>query len=101
MAKIVRSLLLFSRQRKPERRAVDLRPVIQQVLTTSTCPRSTAPTSIAPTWRSGTSCRALPVHHRDTASTEAWRFLQDTRVPVLEKPFTPQALLRGVEQVSA
>ena len=37
----------------------------------------------------------------DTASTEAWRFLQDTRVPVLEKPFTAQARLRAVEQVSA
>jgi CheY-like chemotaxis protein len=37
----------------------------------------------------------------DTANTEAWRFLQDTRVPVLEKAFTPQALLRAVEQVSA
>jgi two-component system NtrC family sensor kinase len=37
----------------------------------------------------------------DTANAEAWRFLQDTRVPVLEKPFTPQALLRAVEQVSA
>lgn len=32
MAKIVQTLLLFSRQRKPERRAVDLRPVIQRVL---------------------------------------------------------------------
>jgi signal transduction histidine kinase len=37
----------------------------------------------------------------DIANTEAWRFLQDTRVPVLEKPFTPQALLRAVAQVSA
>jgi hypothetical protein len=37
----------------------------------------------------------------DTANAEVWRFLQDTRVPVLEKPFTPQALLRAVEQVSA
>ena len=37
----------------------------------------------------------------DTANTEAWRFLQDARVPVLEKAFTPQALLRAVEQVSA
>ena len=32
MAKIVQSLLLFSRQRKPERRAVEVRPVIQQIL---------------------------------------------------------------------
>lgn len=37
----------------------------------------------------------------DTANAEAWRFLQDTRVPVLEKPFTPQALLRAIERVSA
>ena len=37
----------------------------------------------------------------DTANAEAWRFLQGTRVPVIEKPFTPQALLRAVEQVSA
>ena len=32
MAKIVQSLLLFSRQRKPERRIVDLRAVIQQIV---------------------------------------------------------------------
>jgi two-component system NtrC family sensor kinase len=37
----------------------------------------------------------------DTANAEARRFLQDTRVPVLETPFTPQALLRAVEQLSA
>jgi signal transduction histidine kinase len=32
MAKIIQSLLLFSRQRKPERRALDLRDVIRQIL---------------------------------------------------------------------
>ena len=32
MAKIIQSLLLFSRQRKPERRPVDLRDVIPQIL---------------------------------------------------------------------
>jgi two-component system NtrC family sensor kinase len=37
----------------------------------------------------------------DTANPEAWRFLQDTSVPVIEKPFTPRALLRAVERVSA
>lgn len=37
----------------------------------------------------------------DTASADAWGRLQGTRAPVLEKPFTPQALLRAVEQVSA
>jgi two-component system NtrC family sensor kinase len=37
----------------------------------------------------------------DTANAEAWQFLQETRVPVLEKPFSPQALLRAVGQVSA
>ena len=37
----------------------------------------------------------------DTANEEAWRLVRATRVPVLEKPFTPQALLRAVEQVSA
>jgi two-component system NtrC family sensor kinase len=37
----------------------------------------------------------------DTANAEAWQFLQETRVPVLEKPFSPQALLRAVAQVSA
>jgi signal transduction histidine kinase len=37
----------------------------------------------------------------DTANADAWRFLQDTRAPVLAKPFTPQALLRAVEQVTA
>jgi len=33
MAKIVQSLMLFSRQRKPERRAVSLPDIIQQILT--------------------------------------------------------------------
>jgi len=37
----------------------------------------------------------------DTANPEAWQFLQETRMPVLEKPFTPQALLRAVDRVSA
>jgi two-component system NtrC family sensor kinase len=37
----------------------------------------------------------------DTANDEVWGRLRATRVPVLEKPFTPQALLRAVEQVSA
>ncbi len=36
----------------------------------------------------------------DTANPDAWRLLQGTRAPVLEKPFTPQALLRAVEQAS-
>ncbi|HUP36259.1 MAG TPA: ATP-binding protein [Candidatus Limnocylindria bacterium] len=37
----------------------------------------------------------------DTANEDAWRVLQSTRVPVLSKPFTPQALLHAVAQVSA
>jgi len=37
----------------------------------------------------------------DAADAEAGRLLEATRAPVLEKPFTPQALLRAVEQVSA
>ena len=37
----------------------------------------------------------------DTANEEAWRVLQSTRAPVLAKPFTRQALLHAVEQVSA
>jgi CheY-like chemotaxis protein len=37
----------------------------------------------------------------DTANPEAWRFRRDARVPVIEKPFTPQALLRAVAQASA
>ncbi len=37
----------------------------------------------------------------DTANEDAWRVLQATRAPVLSKPFTPQALLHAVEQVSA
>jgi CheY-like chemotaxis protein len=37
----------------------------------------------------------------DTANEDAWRVLQATRAPVLAKPFTPQALLHAVEQVSA
>jgi two-component system NtrC family sensor kinase len=37
----------------------------------------------------------------DPANAEAGRLRQATHAPVLEKPFTPQALLRAVEQVSA
>jgi two-component system NtrC family sensor kinase len=37
----------------------------------------------------------------DPANAEAGRVRQATHAPVLEKPFTPQALLRAVEQVSA
>ncbi|MGH2602678.1 MAG: hypothetical protein ACRDJ9_25250, partial [Dehalococcoidia bacterium] len=37
----------------------------------------------------------------DTANLDARRLLQGTRAPVLEKPFTAQALLRAVEQVGA
>ena len=36
----------------------------------------------------------------DTASAEAWRFLDETRAPVIEKPFTAQALLSAVERVA-
>jgi signal transduction histidine kinase/CheY-like chemotaxis protein len=36
----------------------------------------------------------------DTANEDAWRVLQSTRAPVLAKPFTRQALLHAVEQVS-
>jgi GAF domain-containing protein len=36
----------------------------------------------------------------DTANAEAWRFLEATRAPVIEKPFTPEALLRAVERVA-
>jgi signal transduction histidine kinase/ActR/RegA family two-component response regulator len=37
----------------------------------------------------------------DTANAEAWRFLEEHRVPAIEKPFTPQALLRAVARVTA
>jgi two-component system, chemotaxis family, CheB/CheR fusion protein len=37
----------------------------------------------------------------DTGNEDAWRVLQATRAPALSKPFTPQALLNAVEQVSA
>jgi signal transduction histidine kinase/BarA-like signal transduction histidine kinase len=37
----------------------------------------------------------------DTSSAAAWRVLQSTRVPVLSKPFTPQALLHAVERATA
>jgi CheY-like chemotaxis protein len=36
-----------------------------------------------------------------TADADGWRVLQSTLAPVLSKPFTPQALLQAVEQVSA
>ncbi|MBI2206096.1 MAG: GAF domain-containing protein [Candidatus Rokubacteria bacterium] len=37
----------------------------------------------------------------DTANPESWEFLQQTRVPVLEKPFTPALLLDAVRRLSA
>ncbi len=37
----------------------------------------------------------------DTANADAWRFLEETSVPVVEKPFTAQALLAAVERVAA
>ncbi|HKW94101.1 MAG TPA: ATP-binding protein [Methylomirabilota bacterium] len=37
----------------------------------------------------------------ESANADAREFLRETQVPVLAKPFTPQALLRAVEQVSA
>jgi CheY-like chemotaxis protein len=37
----------------------------------------------------------------DTANPEAWRFLQQTRAHVVEKPFTAQALLSAIERVTA
>jgi len=36
----------------------------------------------------------------DTANPDAWRFLEETRVPVIEKPFTAQALLSAVDRVA-
>ena len=36
-----------------------------------------------------------------TANEEVWRVLEATRAPVLAKPFTLQALLHAVAQVSA
>jgi GAF domain-containing protein/ActR/RegA family two-component response regulator len=36
----------------------------------------------------------------DTANPAVWRFLQEARAPVLEKPFAPDALLRAVERVA-
>jgi GAF domain-containing protein len=36
----------------------------------------------------------------DTANAEAWRFLEATRAPVIEKPFTAQTLLQAVERVT-
>jgi signal transduction histidine kinase len=37
----------------------------------------------------------------DTANPAAWRFLQESRVHVVEKPFTAQALLSAIERVTA
>jgi signal transduction histidine kinase/CheY-like chemotaxis protein len=37
----------------------------------------------------------------DTANPEAWRFLQQTRAHVVEKPFTAQALLSAIERITA
>jgi GAF domain-containing protein/CheY-like chemotaxis protein len=37
----------------------------------------------------------------DTANPDAWKFLEETKAPVLAKPFTAEALLRGVEQLLA
>ena len=37
----------------------------------------------------------------DTANLDAWRFLEETHVPVIEKPFTAQALLSAVDRVAA
>ncbi len=36
----------------------------------------------------------------DTVNAEAWRFLETTRAPVIEKPFTAQTLLQAVERVT-
>ena len=36
----------------------------------------------------------------DTANPEAWQFLEASRAPVLEKPFTAQALLNAVERMT-
>ena len=35
----------------------------------------------------------------DTASAAAWAFLEQTRLPALQKPFTPDAFFRMVEQI--
>ena len=37
----------------------------------------------------------------DTANPEAWRFIEATHAPVIEKPFTAQALLSAVGRVAA
>jgi CheY-like chemotaxis protein len=37
----------------------------------------------------------------DIASPESWRFLERTRAPVLEKPFSADALLRAIERLVA
>jgi CheY-like chemotaxis protein len=36
----------------------------------------------------------------DTANPDAWRFLEETRVPVIEKPFTAQTLLSAIHRVA-
>jgi len=36
----------------------------------------------------------------DTANPEAWRFLKETRVAVLEKPFAAAAFLDAVRQIA-
>jgi two-component system NtrC family sensor kinase len=37
----------------------------------------------------------------DTANPAAWRFLQDARVPVLEKPFAASAFLDAARSIAA
>jgi DNA-binding NtrC family response regulator len=37
----------------------------------------------------------------DSANLAAWKFLEKTRVPVLEKPFTPDALVEAVERLTS
>jgi CheY-like chemotaxis protein len=50
------------------------------------------------TWREDLAARFLFMTG-DTANPEAWQFLDETRVPVIEKPFTAQMLLTAVERV--
>jgi len=37
----------------------------------------------------------------DTANAAAWKFIEESRVPVLEKPFTPDALLEAVDRLTS
>jgi len=37
----------------------------------------------------------------DTANPKAWKFLEEAGVPVLEKPFSADALLRAVQELTA